>query len=53
MQLIKAPNDFLKSKMDAFDFDSNDAPKIAEEMIRDMIKFNGVGLVPNPSRIKW
>ena len=31
--------------MDAFDFESNDAPKIAEEMIRDMIKFNGVGLV--------
>lgn len=47
MQLIKAPNDFLKTKMDAFDFESNDAPKIAEEMIRDMIKFNGVGLAAN------
>lgn len=47
MQLIKAPNDFLKTKMDAFDFESNDAPKIAEEMINDMIKFNGVGLAAN------
>ncbi len=47
MQLIKAPNDFLKTKVDAFDFESNDAPKIAEEMINDMIKFNGVGLAAN------
>jgi|TARA_B100001094_G_scaffold95592_1_gene91604 peptide deformylase len=47
MQLIKAPSDFLKTKMDAFDFESNDAPKIAEEMINDMIKFNGVGLAAN------
>lgn len=47
MQLIKEPNDFLKIKMDVFDFESNDAPKIAEEMINDMIKFNGVGLAAN------
>ena len=47
MQLIKAPNDFLKTKMDSFDFESHDAPKLAEEMIRDMVKFNGVGLAAN------
>ncbi len=47
MQLIKEPNNFLKTKMDAFDFESNDAPKIAEEMINDMVKFNGVGLAAN------
>ena len=47
MQLIKEPNDFLKTKMDLFDFESNDAPKIAEEMINDMVKFNGVGLAAN------
>jgi len=47
MQLIKEPNNFLKTKMDAFDFESNNAPKIAEEMINDMVKFNGVGLAAN------
>ena len=47
MQLIKDPNDFLKRKVDAFDFEKEDAPKLAQEMISDMIKFNGVGLAAN------
>ena len=44
MQLIKDPNDFLKRKVDAFNFEKENAPKLAQEMISDMIKFNGVGL---------
>ena len=28
-------------------FEKDDAPKIANEMIEDMIRFNGVGLAPN------
>lgn len=47
MQLIKDPDDFLKKKVDAFDFEKDDAPKIANEMIEDMIRFNGVGLAAN------
>ena len=47
MQLIKDPDDFLKKKVDAFNFDKDDAPKIANEMIEDMIRFNGVGLAAN------
>ena len=47
MQLIKDPNDFLKKKVDAFNFEKDDAPKIANEMIEDMIRFNGVGLAAN------
>lgn len=47
MQLIKDPNDFLKKKVDEFDFEKDDAPKIANEMIQDMIRFNGVGLAAN------
>jgi peptide deformylase len=47
MQLIKDPDDFLKKKVDAFNFEKDDAPKIANEMIEDMIRFNGVGLAAN------
>ena len=47
MQLIKDPNDFLNRKVDAFNFEKEDAPKLAQEMISDMIKFNGVGLAAN------
>ena len=47
MQLIKDPNDFLKKKVDEFDFEKDDAPKIANEMIQDMIRVNGVGLAAN------
>ena len=47
MQLIKDPDDFLKKKVDAFNFEKDDAPKIANEMIQDMIRFNGVGLAAN------
>lgn len=47
MQLIKEPNDFLKTKMNPFDFEKEDASKIAQEMITDMIRFNGVGLAAN------
>ena len=47
MQLIKDPNDFLKRKVDAFDFEKEDAPRLANDMITDMVKFNGVGLAAN------
>ena len=32
-------------------FEKDDAPKIANEMIEDMIRFNGVGLVQPKSDI--
>lgn len=47
MQLIKEPDNFLKTKVNDFDFQKEDAPKLAQEMINDMIKFDGVGLAAN------
>src|SRR6056300_147001 len=47
MQLIKDPHKFLKTKVNKFDFEKNDAPKLAEEMISDMLRFDGVGLAAN------
>lgn len=47
MQLIKNPHNFLKTKVDNFDFEKHDAHKLSEEMISDMSRFDGVGLAAN------
>lgn len=47
MQLIKEPNNFLKTKVKPFDFEKDDAEKLANEMIKDMVRHDGVGLAAN------
>lgn len=47
MQLIKEPDTFLKKKVEPFNFEKEYAPKLADQMITEMIKFNGVGLAAN------
>ena len=47
MKLIKAPNSWLEKTVAPFDFKTNDAIKIEEEMSAIMTENKGVGLAAN------
>jgi len=47
MELIYAPNDFLKKAVQPFDFDKHNAVEIAQEMCDLMDKHKGIGISAN------
>lgn len=47
MKLIHAPDKWLNTKVDCFDFSSADAPATADDMIDIMMKEGGLGLAAN------
>jgi len=47
MELVYAPNDWLDKKVKPFDFESNNAVEIAQEMVDIMSTNRGIGLSAN------